>query len=83
MPRTNKQIQNDWKKSENKKKLTLLLKEYGKFKFISIIDYDGDMRYFKVSTKKIITEGIKAQELLNNKNGKEISKKEYEKETKI
>lgn len=78
---TKTQIKKEWQKPANKKSLALLIEKFGKFKYISIIGYDGDLKYYRVSTKKIITEGIKGQDLLNSKYGKKISKKEYEKKT--
>ena len=63
------------KSAEAKKLLSDLITVYGKYKYIDIIGWNGEVRRFRVSTKKIVTEGIKAQDLLTNKYGKEISKK--------
>jgi len=77
MPEKNKELTKKWTKKENKKLLDDLISRYGKEKYIQIIGYDGEARYFKVTTKRIITKGIKAQELLVNKYGKEISKGQF------
>lgn len=69
-----------WNSPENKKVLQSLIKTFGRFKKIEIIGWNGEIRYFKVSSKRIITKGIKAKELLSNKYGKEITKKEFKKE---
>lgn len=75
-------VDNNWKAPQNKTFLKNLIEKFGEYKYVQIIGYDGESRYFKVSTKRIITKGIKAQELLAKKYGKELSKEEYEKESK-
>jgi len=66
-----------WEAKENKELLSKLIERYGKEKYIQIVGWNGEARYFKVTTKRIITKGIKAQELLANKYGKEISKEQF------
>jgi len=77
MSEKNKEITKKWNKKENKKLLNDLIANYGRYKYIQIVGWNGEARYFKVTTKRIITKGIKAQELLANKYGKEISKKQF------
>lgn len=75
-------IAKKWQTPENKKVLKELIKKFGKYKFIQIIGWDGENRYFQVETERIITKGIKAKELLSNKYGKEITEKIYKNKTK-
>jgi len=74
--KTNK-IFKKWQSPKNKKLLEKLIDVYGKYKYIQIIDWDGKQKYYKVLTKRIITKGIKAEELLSNKYGKEITQKVF------
>ncbi len=66
------------KSAEGKKLLSDLFTVYGKYKYIEIIGWNGEIRHFKVSVRRIVTQGIKAQDLLANKYGKEISKKQFQ-----
>jgi len=72
-----------WKTKKGKELLNSYIKSFGKTKLIQIIGYDGENRYFKVATKRILTIGIKAKDLLDKKYGKELSKTQFEKEEKI
>ena len=77
-----KEILKKWQTKEGKILLDKMVKNFGKYKHNQVIDWDGKVKYFKVLTKLIITKGIKAQELLSKKYGKEISQQECEKKTK-
>jgi len=71
-------ITKKWQTTEGKKLLKKLINTFGEYKFIQIIGWNGEQRYFKVKTERIITRGIKAEDLLDNKYGKEISEKELQ-----
>jgi len=67
----------EWQTLENKKLLKKLVDTYGRYKYIQIVGWDGEQKYFKVLTKRIIIKGIKAKELLAKKYGKEITQKVF------
>ncbi|GAG27916.1 unnamed protein product, partial [marine sediment metagenome] len=67
---------------EGKVLLNKMIKTYGRYKYIQIIGWNGELKYFRVLTKQIITQGIKAQDLLSKKYGKEISQQEFQEKTK-
>lgn len=58
--RTPEEIEEDWKKPENQKKLKKLIAEFGEYK--KIVDSVSGVTY-KVPTKDIITKGLKQQGL--------------------
>jgi hypothetical protein len=74
-----KPLLTNWELPENQETVNQLILMFGIHKKIQVIGYDGESRYFLVETKQIITEGIKAQDLLAKKYGQEISREEYEK----
>ena len=76
---TKEKISKKWQTKEGKALLSKLTQKFGNYKRIQIIDWNGKIRYFKVSTKRIITKGVKAQDLLEKKYGEELSKQQYEK----
>ena len=59
-PRTPEEIEKDWQKPENQKKLKEMIKEFGEYK--KVIDAKSGVAY-KVPTKDIITKGLKQQDL--------------------
>ena len=76
-------MSNQWKTKRGKEIISRYLKIFGKTKLIQIVGYNGEDRFFKVATKRILTIGIKAKDLLDKKYGKELSKTQFEKEEKI
>ena len=76
---TKKEILKKWQTKEGKILLNKMVKTFGKYKRIQVIDWDGKVKCFKVLTKQIITKGIKAQELLSKKYGTETQPKSQKK----
>ena len=71
-------IESKWNNPENQSLLKQLIQKFGKYKYIQIVGWNGERKYYKVSTKRIITKGVKASELLDKKYGQEIKEKVYE-----
>jgi len=74
-----------WQEPKNQELLKNMIKTFGEWKHIQVVDYDGVDKYFKVKTEYIITNGVKAQDLLNGnldeKYAIQITQKEFQEKT--